>query len=121
MKSIKIPLFVTSNYVRCFFDEISTEKYFKKIGFNFDLDCSGLFVYPDTEQSFDYAICVFDGSISTLVHECWHATQRILEDVGNPVIEGAANETHAYMMEFLFKECIERFEEYKRENPYETA
>lgn len=49
-----------------------------------------------------YVIGVFNGSESTLVHECAHAAFLICHDFGVKIESGAANETYCYMIDRMF-------------------
>lgn len=54
-----------------------------------------------------YLIGVFDNRISTLVHECAHATFYCCHDVGVTVDTGEANETYCYLWtEWLANSCL---------------
>ncbi|MEL4885704.1 hypothetical protein N6P31_01240 [Pectobacterium betavasculorum] len=56
-----------------------------------------------------YMIGVFDGSVSTLVHECAHATFYCCNDVGVTVDTGSANETYCYLLERMFSHFLPHF------------
>ncbi|HDG1686905.1 hypothetical protein [Kluyvera cryocrescens] len=49
-----------------------------------------------------YLIGVFDNSVSTLVHECAHATFYCCNDVGVTIDTGTANETYCYLLDRMF-------------------
>lgn len=49
-----------------------------------------------------YLIGVFDGNISTLVHECAHATFYCCSDIGITTRPGEANETYCYLLDRMF-------------------
>lgn len=46
-----------------------------------------------------YLIGVFNNDISTLIHECAHATFYCCRDVGVTIDTGAANETYCYLLD----------------------
>ncbi|QKJ88029.1 hypothetical protein PMPD1_3096 [Paramixta manurensis] len=49
-----------------------------------------------------YLIGVFDNSLSTLVHECAHATFYCCSDVGVTTNPGDANEPYCYLLDRMF-------------------
>lgn len=49
-----------------------------------------------------YLVGVFDNSISTLVHECAHATFYCCSDVGVTTNPADANETYCYLLDRMF-------------------
>ncbi|WP_288654648.1 MULTISPECIES: hypothetical protein [Pantoea] len=49
-----------------------------------------------------YLIGVFDQSISTLVHECAHATFYCCSDVGVSIRTDQPNETYCYLLDRMF-------------------
>lgn len=51
-------------------------------------------------------LCVFDGKVTTLAHEVFHAAVRYLAYVGVPLVPDAANETHAYLIEYLMDKTL---------------
>lgn len=51
-------------------------------------------------------LCVFDGKITTLAHEVFHAAVRYLAYVGVPLVPNAANETHAHLIEYLMDKAL---------------
>lgn len=53
-----------------------------------------------------YLIGVFDQSISTLVHECAHATFYCCHDVGIAVETDKANETYCYLLDRMFSHFL---------------
>lgn len=53
-----------------------------------------------------YLIGVFDGSVSTLVHECAHATFYCCHDVGISVETEKANETYCYLLDRMFSHFL---------------
>lgn len=53
-------------------------------------------------------VCVFDGSVRTLVHELVHATQAILQRVGIDPLH-AYGEPMAYLMDDLFSRLVGPF------------
>lgn len=53
-----------------------------------------------------YLVGVFDGNISTLVHECAHATFYCCNDVGVTIDTGAANETYCYLIDRMVSEFL---------------
>lgn len=50
-----------------------------------------------------YLIGVFDGGLSTLVHECAHLAFWILRDVGIKLQGGKTNESYCYLIQTLFE------------------
>lgn len=52
-----------------------------------------------------YLVGVFDGKVSTLVHECAHACFYVCNDVGVRVDTAERNETYCYMIERM----VDRF------------
>ncbi len=61
---------------------------------------------------FVWFVGVFDGKVGTIGLECFHATVRILSQVGVPIQKDAANETAAYLLGWL----VETFHEVSQEN-----
>jgi len=59
------------------------------------------FCDDDTGENM-YLVGVFDGQISTLVHECAHATFYCCNDVGVTIDTGSANETYCYLLDRMF-------------------
>lgn len=53
-----------------------------------------------------YMIGVFDGKVSTLVHECAHACFYVCSDVGVPIDTSEPNETYCYMLERMFERFL---------------
>lgn len=51
-------------------------------------------------------LCVFDGKVPTLAHEAFHAAVRYLDYVGVPLVPGAANETHAYLIDYIMDKAM---------------
>jgi hypothetical protein len=67
--------------------------------------CGGLcaMYQADTGQIINL-IGVFDGNVSTLVHELSHCAFNVLESVGVPVLPGDPNEAFAYLIGELFEQ-----------------
>lgn len=53
-----------------------------------------------------YLVGVFNGSISTLVHECAHATFYCCSDVGVTTKPDEANETYCYLLDRMFSHFL---------------
>lgn len=49
-----------------------------------------------------YLVGVFDGKLSTLVHECAHACFYVCSDVGIKIDPAERNETYCYMLDRMF-------------------
>lgn len=60
-----------------------------------------LFTNNKTGQSV-FMVAVFDGTETTLLHECAHATFIVLEHVGVDAME-RCNEAYCYLLEDMFK------------------
>lgn len=57
-----------------------------------------------TKKGFDevHMVGVFDGQVSTLIHELSHCAFSICDGVGIPVREGESNEAYCYLIESMF-------------------
>ncbi len=64
--------------------------------------CVRHFHDPSTGENM-YMVGVFDGKLSTLVHECAHACFYVCNDVGVRVDTAERNETYCYMIERMFE------------------
>ncbi|WP_369461983.1 hypothetical protein [Citrobacter braakii] len=53
-----------------------------------------------------YIIGVFSDGVTTLVHECSHATFFVCHDFGVKVDTGSANETYCYMLDRMFSHFL---------------
>ncbi|PNK64550.1 hypothetical protein A6J33_018060 [Pantoea sp. FDAARGOS_194] len=53
-----------------------------------------------------YLIGVFDNNLSTLVHECAHATFYCCSDVGVTVKTDEPNETYCYLLDRMFSHFL---------------
>lgn len=69
-------------------------------------DTLGLVEYATLQSDGVLLLCVFDGKVATLAHEIFHAAVRYLDYVGVPLIPGAANETHAYLIEYFMDKML---------------
>ncbi|TIM24825.1 MAG: hypothetical protein E5Y74_00060 [Mesorhizobium sp.] len=49
-----------------------------------------------------YLMAVFDGTITTLLHECAHACFYVCSDIGVTIQSDQPNETYCYMLERMF-------------------
>lgn len=65
---------------------------------------AGVVVSEALEKHGCVLVGVFDGKVSTLVHELFHATVHVLDYVGVPTETGKSNEPYAYVLEFLYTE-----------------
>ena len=70
---------------------------------------NGLCRHYENEDSGEniYVLGVFNGSDSTLVHECAHATFFVCHDFGVKVDTGSANETYCYMLDRMFSHFLQ--------------
>lgn len=68
------------------------------------------FVNEEAQENI-YIIGVFNGSVSTLVHECAHAAFFCCNDVGVQVETGKANETYCYMLDRMFSHFLPYIQE----------
>jgi hypothetical protein len=59
------------------------------------------FVNDSSSENF-YIVGVFDGKLSTLVHECAHATFFCCSDAGVDIDASKANETYCYILDRMF-------------------
>lgn len=53
-----------------------------------------------------YLMGVFDGKVSTLVHECAHTCFYVCADVGVPIDTSSPNETYCYLLERMFERFL---------------
>ncbi|WP_227136728.1 hypothetical protein [Kosakonia radicincitans] len=53
-----------------------------------------------------YLVGVFDGLLSTLVHECAHATFYVCNDTGIDIDTGQRNETYCYLLDRMFSHFL---------------
>lgn len=53
-----------------------------------------------------YLVGVFDKSVSTLVHECAHATFYCCHDVGVTIETDQPNETYCYLLDRMFSHFL---------------
>lgn len=67
-------------------------------------DCAGCCYYSPLYTDSVMYIYVGDGQLSTLIHECFHASVRYLAWVGVPLEHDEPNETYAFFLEYLVKE-----------------
>lgn len=75
---------------------------------DFDVDTvDGCLFYECYEKHGVFLLCVFDGNVSTLAHEAFHAAVRILHHAGVPLQPNEANEAHAYLIEFIVSKGLE--------------
>lgn len=72
-----------------------------KVDDNYVEDIAGACIYSGLEPRGVLYVYVGDNLITTLVHECFHATVRYLAYVGVPVETNEPNETYAYMLDYL--------------------
>lgn len=105
LPSYSVPLFNSGRIYLCkTMDEFGEVMNF--VGLNSDSvnSLNGLCRHFENETSGEniYVIGVFNGSESTLVHECAHAAFFICHDFGVKIESTAANETYCYMIDRMF-------------------
>lgn len=80
-------------------------KRMNRAGANYPADylegCSGVVVYEGLDKVGVLYVGVFDGKLSTAVHELFHASVRYLAWVGVPLEHNESNEVYAYFLEWL--------------------
>lgn len=103
---IQVPLF--SGYVQVCTSKKSFAKAATKLGIKpYSLAGSGGLCDPSTLPVTGVVLVgVFDGELSTLVHELFHAVVHLMAWTGVPLKTGAANETYAYLLGYLYDAVV---------------
>lgn len=87
----------------------------RRINPNWKLACDfksdGLTVWDPDHDRFFIIISenhkTWTGTITTLVHECFHATCRVMLERGIP-LDSSSEEAFAYHLDFVFEKCLNR-------------
>ena len=78
------------------------KKRLKELGIDYDLsDVAGCLFHECYQEHGVFILCVFDGKVSTLAHEAFHASIRILHHAGVHLAPNEPNEPHAYLLEHI--------------------
>lgn len=104
-----VPLFHTANIYLC----VTKEQWQQSMkclnaperNLSFSNGLTMQFSDDDTAENM-YLIGVFDGKLSTLVHECAHATFYVCNDIGIDIETNQRNETYCYLLDRMFSHFL---------------
>lgn len=106
--NFKIHVIVTESYKE------AIDKYLKDFKIDIDLDkIGGLFIYHDSKPWEGYILVSPDTPTSTIAHESFHATYRIMSSIGSE-LASESEEPYAYLLGYITNKVVETLINYEK-------
>ena len=107
----RIHVIITDNF------EEAIKKHLRKFTMDMDLNnLGGVFIYNDNNPWEGWILLPPNASTSTIAHESFHATARVMHDIGSK-LDGESEEPYAYLLGYITNQVVIALLAYDKKYP----